>query len=170
MKSTEHRRTRHFNIMLVILAATGLVTAFIAVDPAARAFRETQHGRMDQQEGEYAAMAFCSGMQDERVGQIGPYLNSRLKLNPAQKTSWARVEQELKRGLAELRSACGDLAAGVMPATIPERLAVLESAVTAGADALRTVRPAFAEFYGTLDEGQRTRIDELSARHTSGIR
>lgn len=37
--------------------------------------------------------------------------------------------------------------------------------MAAGTEVLRAVRPAVAQFYATLDEGQRRRIDALSDRH-----
>jgi len=170
MKSTEHRRTRHFNIMLAVLAAAGLIAVLIAIDPMARASQTSHHGWSGHHGIQGAGKVFCENSNENELEQMGAYMKSWLNLDAAQQTSWGRVERELGRGLESLRDACGRFAAGGTPSTMPERLALMESAMEAGAEALRAVRPAFVEFYGMLDEDQRGKIDEISSRRNFGIR
>jgi len=170
MKSTEHGRTRHFNIMLVLLAVAGLIAALIAMDPMALASRDAQRGWARQHAPHAASMAFCVNPQEGGLEHMGPYLKTWLDLNAAQEQSWVRVERSLAAGLASLRDACSDLAADDEAVAMPVRLAAMESAMAAGADAVRAVRPAFTAFYGTLDEDQQRRIDGLWSRNRPGIR
>jgi len=169
MKSTEHGRTRHFNIMLVLLAVAGLMAALIAVDPSALA-RGAQHGWVRPHAPHGAGMAFCAGRQGHVLERMGPYLRAWLDLNAAQEESWARVERTLAVGLASLRDACSDLAADDENVAMPERLAAMESAMAAGTDAVRAIRPAFTAFYGTLDEDQQRKIDVLWSRSPLDVR
>jgi len=170
MKSTEHGRTRHFNIMLVLLAVAGLITALMAVDPMALASRESQHGWSGPHTRQGDGLALCAGRQGHGLERMGPYLKTWLALDAAQEESWTRVERSLAAGLATLRAACSDIAADDETVAMPERLAAMELAMAAGTDALRAVRPAFTAFYGTLDEDQQRKIDGLWSRNRPGIR
>ena len=130
MKTREHRRSRHFNILLIVLAIAGLIAAFVAIDPLARASQRTHLGRMNE---------------------VGAYLESTLDLDAAQTQAWDQVERELAQGLARLHDTCGEFASDAEIPTMPERLAFMESAMAAGTETLRTVRPAFEAFYGMLE-------------------
>ena len=119
---------------------------------------------------ELVAAAICAGSRDDRVKELGAYLGSALDLDAAQKEAWHQVEQELEQGMALLRDACAKFASNAAPATMPQRLAVMESAMAASTETLRAVRPTFEAFYGTLDEEQRHKIDEMSRHRGSEVR
>ena len=170
MKTTEHRRTRHFNIMLILLAIAGAAAVLVATDPLARAAQGSAHGRADHRGNGDVALAICDRHHDRRMAGAGIYLESILELDAVQKKAWDQVEGELELGLARLRDVCGKLASDALPPTMPERLAFMEMAMAAGTETLRAVRPAFKVFYGTLDEHQRQKIDAMSRRHDSGVR
>jgi len=170
MTTREHSRSRHFNIMLIVLAVAGLGAAFVAIDPLARASQGTHHGWTGHRGDGVVAAAVCAGSRDDRVKELGAYLGSALDLDAAQKEAWHQVEQELEQGMALLRDACAKFASNAAPATMPQRLAVMESAMAAGTETLRAVRPTFEAFYGTLDEEQRHKIDEMSRHRGSEVR
>ncbi len=170
MKSSPHQRTRHFNIMLVLLAIAGLVAVWVAIDPLARASQGSRHDWSGHHGAQHASLAFCSYDARDWADSSGAYLGAWLQLDAAQNAAWNHVEQKLEQGRNLLRDACEALAASGPAATMPERLALMESAMAAGAETLRTVRPAFDEFYATLDEGQRQQLDALPGHHRSEIR
>jgi hypothetical protein len=170
MRTKGHHRTRHFNIMLIVLAIAGLVAVLVAIDPMARASQKSVHGWTGHRGAGDVAAAVCDGSHDGRMNEVEAYLGSTLDLNAAQKKAWDQVERELVQGLARLRDACGDRAPDALPPTVPERLAFMESAMAAGTETVRTVRPAFEAFYETLDEGQRRKIEDMSRRHGAGAR
>lgn len=170
MKSKEHRRTRHFNYFLLLIAIAGLIAALIAIDPLARASQD----RLDHWSGHRgihrSSMAFCDTRHQDRMEQVSAYVDIWLNLEPVQQAAWSTVAHELERGFARLRDACAGGVADNSATTTPERLALLESAMAAGTETLRAVQPAFAEFYGTLNEEQRRKIDSLPGRHAPAAR
>jgi len=170
MNTTEHRRTRHFNIMLIVLAVAGLVAALVIVGEIARASQKSVHGWTGHHEDGDVAGAICDVSHDGRMEQVGDYLGVTLDLDATQMEAWDRVEHGLERGLELLRDSCGNPDSHALPPTTPERLVLMESAMAAGTETLRAVRPAFEAFYRTLDESQRHKIDELSRHHGPRIR
>lgn len=170
MKSLPHRRTRHFNIVLVLLAVFCLVAAFVAIDPLAQASKGFHHDRAGHRSPQHVRLAFCADNGLTRVARLGTYLSGWLELDAAQKKSWVRVEHELEQVLILLRDSCEAFAADAAPTTLPERLALGEAAMAAGVEALRAVRPAFEAFYDTLDDGQRRQLDTVLDHHGAGVR
>lgn len=165
MKTKQHRRTRHFNIFLVLVAIAGLIAALIAIDPLARASQDREdhwagHGGIHR-----TSMAFCDAGHQDRMKQASVDVDTWLDLDPVQQAAWSDVAQELERGFAKLRDACARGVADNGPTTTPERLALVESALVAGTETLRAVQPAFAEFYRLLNDEQRRKIDSLPGRH-----
>ena len=161
MKSTEHRRTRHFNIMLVGVVAAALLATLAAIYPSAWASQE-RHGWHRQHDGGHVAMQFCEGNHASRIDEMGPFVESWLGLDDAQRTAWVKLEREVGRAVATLRESCSARNA----ATAPDRLALAESMMAAGTAALREIRPAFDAFYATLDDKQQAKLDaEAGQRH-----
>lgn len=74
MKSTEHRRAWHFNIMLVVLAVAGLIAVLIAIDPMARAAQESHVGWAGHYGMRATGMEICSGGHDNRLDQVGGHV------------------------------------------------------------------------------------------------
>ena len=74
--------------------------------------------------------------------------------------------------LKELRTASAKAAEGLaaacpkdLPKTSGERLAFMEKRMEAMLQAVKTMRPAFDAFYGSLNDGQRAKLDEAGPRH-----
>lgn len=166
MRPTEHRRTRHFNIMLIVLALAGLVGALAALDPMAWAGqRFDRHGWAGHASGGHMVATACSRGSEDHVAEAADFVGSALELNATQAAAWDNVTRELELGLAGLRDACEGLATHGEGTPAPERLAYLESTMTAGAETLRAMRPAFETFYETLDDTQRQRLDAMFRSH-----
>lgn len=165
MRPTEHRRTRHFNILLIVLALAGLIGALAALDPMAwAAQRFDRHGWAGHERGQTIAAA-CSRGSESHVAEAANFVGAMLELNATQAAAWNHVTQDLELGLAGLRDACEGLATHSEGSPAPERLAYLESTMTAGAETLRAIRPAFERFYETLDDTQRQRLDAMFHSH-----
>lgn len=165
MKSPDHRRSRHFNIMLTILAVAGLVATLFAIEPLAMGSQASYQDSTGRHRHQDAGAAICDGDHDVWLDGANDRLSGWLNLDAAQQESWARVERELGQAVALLCDVCGDVRASGPPADIPDRLEAMESILTAGAEAVRAVRPVFAEFYGTLNDRQRRKIDEIGYRY-----
>lgn len=155
MTSTNHQRTRHFNVTLIILAAAGLVVALMAIYPDARA-SHGRHGWWGHSNDGHAGMSYCETGHITRISEMGPHLQSWLELDDAQSTAWFKVERKIERTVTELSKYCD----GTGAATVRDRLERAEMTMTAGAAAIRDLRPAFDQFYESLDERQQAMLDE----------
>lgn len=89
----------------------------------------------------------------------------------------SRVERSVKatkeqsEKLAELRSASAEATDTIkaacpprLPRTAPERMALMEKRVGAMLEAVKTVRPAFENFYNSLTPQQQAKLDGTSSR------
>ena len=171
MKTTEHRRTRHFNIMLILLALAGLIGAWVALDPMAWAGqRSDRHGWAGQASSGHMVATACSRGSEDHIAEAAKFIGLVLELNATQAAAWDHVTQELELGLAGLRDACEGLANNSDDLAMPERLVYLESTMAAGAETLRAMRPAFETFYETLDDSQRQRLDAMFRSHAPQAR
>ena len=97
-----------------------------------------------------------AGLAEWRIDQI----ERAIKLTEAQQAA-----------LKELRAASGKAAEGLAaacpaewPRTSAERLARMETRLEAMLQAVKTVRPAFDAFYGSLDSEQKARLDSVGPR------
>ncbi len=170
MKSSQHRRKRHFNIVLVLLAVFGLAAVFVAIDPLAQASRGFHHYRAGDRSPQHVGLTFCGDSGLTHADRLGSFLSSWLELDAAQSESWIRVERELEQGFIWLRDTCDAFAADTATTTLPERLEFAETAMAAGLEALRAVRPAFEAFYDTLDDGQRQQLETVLNHRGASVR
>jgi len=82
-----------------------------------------------------------------------------MDLSPSQRKSWDDLLASAETARAKVKDAC--TATADRHATAPERLARMETVMTARLDGLREVRPKFDAFYNGLSERQRHGVDEL---------
>ena len=82
-----------------------------------------------------------------------------------------KLTETQQAALKELRAASGKAAEGLAaacptdwPSTSAERLARTETRMEAMLQAVKTVRPAFDAFYGSLDNDQKARLDAAGPR------
>jgi LTXXQ motif family protein len=113
--------------------------------------------------GDHGIGRLCDSDDSASLDLLFAYARNRMDLRPDQEPAWRNLESATRSGIASLRAACDKMQAGTDGASAPVRLAAAEVAMTAGAEALRQVRPAFDAFYGTLDDRQRVSLDAALA-------
>lgn len=106
----------------------------------------------------------CGDQRDERLGDALEFADAFLRIEPNQTEAWSRLTAALKSGSARVGEACRSLETDGWPAQAPEKLATLETVMAAGLDIVREVRPAFDQFYATLDDRQKEALDGLFDR------
>jgi len=107
----------------------------------------------------------CSDQRDARLSDALEFADAFLRIEPNQQAAWANLTAALKAGSARVGEACSAVQANGFPETAPEKLAAVETAATAGLDIIHGIRPAFDQFYATLDDKQKAALDRLFERH-----
>lgn len=111
----------------------------------------------------------CSGMRSEKLEQAITFVENFMNFTTPQQQAWTGLAQALRGGDQRVGEACATLKDGKIPDTAMEKLAMVETMLSAGLDIVVTVRPAFDKFYGTLNEQQQKSLDDLlSRRHHRG--
>jgi hypothetical protein len=111
----------------------------------------------------------CSPMRGEKLGQGISFVEAFMNFTTPQQQAWEGLAQALRAGEQRVGDACGTMKDGQMPVTATEKLALVETVLSAGLDIVVTVRPAFDKFYGTLNDKQQKSLDDLlSRRHHRG--
>ncbi|HZD25912.1 MAG TPA: Spy/CpxP family protein refolding chaperone [Alphaproteobacteria bacterium] len=103
----------------------------------------------------------CGPMRGERVEKMINFVESFMDFTPPQQAAWGKLTTALRDADKGLDTACQAAAKQQQPATAPEHLARMESFMTAGLDAIHKVRPAFDDFYGTLNDKQQKALDQM---------
>lgn len=98
----------------------------------------------------------AAGMAEWQASRI----ESTLKLTDAQKEALKRVTEASAKAAQTIEAAC---APGV-PSGPAERMAMMEKRTEASLQAIKTVRPAFDEFYATLDADQKKQLESIGPR------
>jgi len=89
-----------------------------------------------------------------------------MDLNEAQQAAWKDLSAATKTATDRLDEACKDR--DDWGGTSPERLARMETMMSAGLDAVREVRPRFEAFYDTLSDTQKEALDDLMVHRRHG--
>ena len=106
----------------------------------------------------------CGEGHGGRIDTMITLVDSFVAFTPEQRIAWDDLVGAVRAGTTHLAQACPDEDAA---ATSPAMLARFETMLTAGLEAVGTIRPAYEAFYGTLDEAQRKAIDDI-ASHRRG--
>lgn len=104
----------------------------------------------------------CGDSRSQRLEGGIDFVEAFFSFNDQQKPAWDAFAAALRKGSDAIGRHCATL--DERPSTAPGKLAVLETAMTAGLEVVREVRPAFERFYGTLNEDQKAAIDRLVER------
>ena len=154
-----------------VLAGAAILTIGVGVGVAdwARDGGSRWHGRggMSGQEmrGRGGVERLCERDPLKFEGVARAFLKADLDLTPAQNTELDKLATGLVPALKELRDEMSNNFAVRGNATAPERLEKFASVLRKAADtAEKTVAPT-KSFYATLDEKQKSRVEELSNRH-----
>lgn len=101
----------------------------------------------------------CEDGINQRAAIVG-YLRSKLRLSPAQKDAWARVETAAEPVIAQERELCGGLPLEpTNPPSAMEHLAFAERHLSLRVALLRAVREPLHAFYDMLSAEQRAVLD-----------
>jgi hypothetical protein len=92
-----------------------------------------------------------AGMAEWRMKRI----ETEIKPTDAQKVALEALRAASTKAAESIAAAC----ATSMPTKSTERMALMEKRMDALLQAIKTVRPAFENFYGTLDDSQKARLD-----------
>jgi hypothetical protein len=98
-----------------------------------------------------------AGLAEWRIDQI----ERATKLTEPQQAALKELRAASDKAAVGLASACP----AEWPRTSAERLARMEARMEAMLQAVKTVRPAFDAFYGSLDSEQKARFDAAGPRH-----
>jgi hypothetical protein len=98
----------------------------------------------------------AAGLAEWRLDRI----ERAVKPTDAQKAKLTDLREASKRAAEAMSKACP----ASWPATASERLALMETRMQVMLDAVKTVRPAFDGFYGSLDASQKSRLDGAGPR------
>lgn len=153
-------------VLGLILGASKLVLAHPGQGVQIAGWSHFGHGRAKAM-AHHGLARFCAPERGERINDLARFVESFIKLTPDQTTAWNRLLDSLRAGSTSIDSACEEFARADKPDTATERLARVESLLSAGLDAVRQVRPAFDGFYAALDEDQKRIIDELISKRRS---
>lgn len=117
--------------------------------------------RMGGMEGGMMGMPMMGGRLCQSNESMVPRMTERLErsvtLTDAQKPDFEALKAAMAKAEATLKAACPTDAERT-DRTPTGRLAVAEKRMTAGLEAIRTVRPAFDTFYAKLDDRQRDQL------------
>ncbi len=97
-----------------------------------------------------------AGLAEWRLDRI----ERAVKPTDAQKAKLGDLREASRKAAEAMTKACP----ATWPAAATERLALMETRMEVMLAAIKTVRPAFDAFYGSLDAGQKTRLDGSGPR------
>ena len=161
------RRFRRSHALLLLAAGTaGLIAVGAALHAGERGpcgIHEARFGGWHHSRGQGPMMGRLCG--DQR----GAWLEDRIDLvesfvdfTPEQTPAWTALTEAARAGEARIGQTCEELD-GASDDPVG-RLARLETMLGAGLDVVRTVRPAFDDFYAVLEPNQRAALDRLIER------
>ena len=149
----------------VIVLAGGLSLAapdWQAVQPAYAAPGEGKGRQFGRHGRGFGLARLCSQRREERLADMVGFVESFVDFTDQQEVAWNSLTVALDQGSDRIGTACGELRAEGRAETAPDKMARLETMLEAGLEALRGVRPAFDDFYDTLDAEQKEAIDRLA--------
>ena len=141
-------------------------------DPAAQ---RPFHGQMHKARGEGAGWHH----HGPRGGECGPRAGSPMQrqinvieglmaFTPEQQTAWNELKSTLKTGQESMQKACEARKGAERPKNAVERFNRIEELMSTRLAVMRSVKPAFEKFYGTLSEKQQKAIDGMFTRGHRG--
>jgi hypothetical protein len=132
------------------------------------------HGHMHMARGDgHGWRGHHGGPRDcDRAGgpmqrQIG-VIEGLMEFTPAQKTAWAELKTAIDSGKETFKKACEARKDGDKPKNAIERFNRHEEAMSTRLAVMKTVKPAFEKFYGTLNEKQQKTVDDMFTRGRRG--
>lgn len=116
-------------------------------------------GRMHRGPGAMLG-AFCGPQADERLERGLTAFESFAKFEGQQQASWVALRDTLKRSQPQVQEICSEVR-GIRSGNSVDKLATVQDALARAAAVASNIQPAYANFYGTLDEAQKRTLDEM---------
>ncbi len=107
---------------------------------------------------------FCSDRQGRRFDRLTGVIEGLMTFSPAQDQAWKSLTVTMKAAKDSIKKDCEQLKASGRPKTASQKLARMEKVLNSRLSSLQRVRPAFDDFYATLNEKQKSAIDNLFSR------
>lgn len=102
----------------------------------------------------------AGGPMERQLGLI----EGLMDLSQDQQTALAELKDTLKTGRETMKKACEARKDAGRPKTALEGMNRFEESMSSRLTVMRTVKPAFEKFYGTLSEKQQKAVDDLFTR------
>jgi LTXXQ motif family protein len=117
-----------------------------------------------------SAAEHCEKGVDHFVEEMIEHADEEVTFTSTQQAAWEKLIAAVRTGGAEVTMFCGqvDEARGSERAPATQRLAMAEEAIATGLKTIQIIRPAFDEFYETLDAEQREMLDNATSRRRRG--
>ncbi|HEX2525055.1 MAG TPA: Spy/CpxP family protein refolding chaperone [Geminicoccus sp.] len=104
--------------------------------------------------------AFCGPQAGERLEHALTSFESFAKFEGQQQTSWIALRDTLKQAQPQVQEICGEVR-GIRDGNSVDKLTTVQDALTKAAAVVAELQPAYANFYGTLDDAQKRTLDEM---------
>jgi hypothetical protein len=105
-----------------------------------------------------------SGWIDARIERI----ESAVELTSEQTEAWAGLTEAVRAASERVGETCAEVREAGRPQNASDRLARAETVLSTGLAVVQEVRPAFDDFYATLDDDQKATIDGMIGRGHRG--
>ena len=107
---------------------------------------------------------FCGKRSGRRLERVTAVIEGLMTFTPPQEQSWKGLTGAMQESKDSMSKLCDELKAAERPATASQGLARMEKVLSAKLAAMQKIRPAFENFYATLDDKQKKAIDNLFSR------
>ncbi len=110
----------------------------------------------------------CSDARGERIEAAITFAETFMTFTPEQRAAWDRLTGAVRAGSEKVGETCAETEALRAEKTAPAKLAIAEAAAKTAAAILGDVRPAFDDWYATLNDEQRQALDGLMKHRGRG--
>lgn len=144
---------------IATLALIGGTEVIAASDGQGRSGRSMHQMRMHDGHGGMFG-AFCRPQMARRMNDRITAFESFARFEGEQQEAWTALRDTLTGAQPRIEEICGDLR-DLRTGNSVEKLTTVEEALGQAAAIAADLRPAYARFYGTLDETQQDVLDDL---------
>lgn len=119
--------------------------------------------------GHRAIAMLCSDRRDRTIETVTGFVEGFINFTPEQEKPWKDLTEAVGEGSALVSQTCEKVTPKGSQLSAPENLARIETVLETGLSVVQKLRPAFANFYGSLSEKQQKALETLLAhRHGRG--
>ena len=157
--------------MAAVAATTlsiGSVAAVAETASASTGFFGGGHKGWRHRGGGHRMAMVCGPMRSEKVEHGIEFVESFMNFTTPQQQAWESLAAAIRAGDISVGNACADLKCQGKPENATAKLAFAETMLSTGLEVVTKVRPAFDNFYGTLNSKQQSALDNLMSRRHRG--